>query len=96
MKFTEQEMKNFQSFLIETFEFTEEQQRAIDFQTQMTQEIYNSLLDRCIQIGQDADPTFFRMLETYPNLLEAYAQKNEGKENNVESVNSSNESKTIC
>lgn len=75
MKFTEQEMKNFQSFLIETCEFTEEQIKAIDAQIQMTQDIYDSILSRCTEIGQEADNLFFRMLEEYPELLSKYAQK---------------------
>ena len=33
------------NFLIETFEFTDEQLAAIDYQIPMTQEIYNSVLD---------------------------------------------------
>lgn len=75
IQFTEQEMKNFQSFLIETCEFTKEQIKAIDCQIQMTQDIYDSILNRCTEIGHKADHLFFRMLEEYPELLSKYAQK---------------------
>ena len=56
MEFTEKELKGFWSFLVETFEFTEEQNAAIDHQIPMTQEIYNSILDRCNEIGSDVEP----------------------------------------
>ena len=38
-------------FFIETFEFTDEQLAAIDYQIPMTQEIYDSVLDRCMELG---------------------------------------------
>ena len=43
--------KGFCNFLIETFEFTDEQLAAIDYQIPMTQEIYSSILDRCMELG---------------------------------------------
>ena len=73
--FTEQELKNFWSFLVEIFRFTEEQNDAIDRQIQMTQEIYDSILDRCTEIGPEADPLFYRMLDEYPELMVVNAER---------------------
>lgn len=69
MEFTEKQLKNFWSFLVETFEFTEEQNAAIDHQIPMTQEIYNSILDRCNEIGSDVEPLFLRMLTEYQDFI---------------------------
>ena len=77
MNFTEKELKNFWSFLVETFEFTEEQNAAIDHQIEMTQEIYDSILDKCNEIGSDIEPLFFRMLTEYPEFMSNYADKME-------------------
>ena len=38
-------------FFIEIFELTDEQLAAIDYQIPMTQEIYDSVLDRCMELG---------------------------------------------
>ena len=57
------------NFLIETFEFTDEQLAAIDYQIPMTQEIYDSILDRCMELGTAEDDLFYRMLLEYPDFL---------------------------
>ena len=62
-------------FFVETFEFTDEQLAAIDYQIPMTQEIYDSILDRCMELGTAADDLFNRMLLEYPDFLSVYAQK---------------------
>lgn len=77
MEFTEKQLKNFWSFLVETFEFTEEQNAAIDHQIPMTQEIYNSILDRCNEIGSDLEPLFLRMLTEYQDFMSVYADRME-------------------
>ena len=69
------------NFLIETFEFTDEQLAAIDYQIPMTQEIYNSVLDRCMELGTAADDLFNRMLLEYPDFMFVYAQKIEDEVN---------------
>ena len=53
-------------FFIEIFEFTDKQLAAIDYQIPMTQEIYDSVLDRCMELGTAADDLFYRMLLEYP------------------------------
>lgn len=47
----------------------------------MTQEIYDSILDRCMELGTAADDLFYRMLLEYPDFLSVYAQKIEDEVN---------------
>ena len=75
MEFTEKELKNFWCFLVETFEFDEEQTAAIDKQIPMTQELYNSIMDKCMEIGSEVDPLFYRMLDEYKDFMGVYADK---------------------
>ena len=75
MEFTEKQLKNFWSFLVETFKFDEQQTAAIDHQIPMTQEIFDSILDRCMEIGSDVDPLFNRMLIEYQDFMDVYAEK---------------------
>lgn len=74
-EFTKEELQGMCSFLIETFEFTEEQTAAIDHQIPMTQEMYDSILDRCSEIGRDTDNLFYRMLDEYPNFMAVRAER---------------------
>lgn len=73
--------KELYNFLIEIFEFTDEQLAAIDCQIPMTQEIYDSILDCCMELGTAADDLFYRMLLEYPDFLSVYAQKIEDEVN---------------
>lgn len=77
----EKRNKRLCKFFIETFEFSDEQLAAIDYQIPMTQEIYNSVLDRCMELGTVADDLFYRMLLEYPDFLSVYAQKIEDEVN---------------
>lgn len=43
------------NLLIETFEFTDEQLEVIDYQISMTQDSYNFVLNRCMELGTAAD-----------------------------------------
>ena len=74
-EFTEQELKGMWSFLVESFEFTEEQTAAIDHQAPMTQEMFESILHTCENVGPDMDKLFYRMLDEYPDLMAVYAGK---------------------
>ena len=94
-KLTEKELKNFWSFLVETFEFTEEQNAAIDYQIPMTQEMYDSILDRCEEIGRDADRLFYKMLKEYPDLMSVRADKILEEIKDVELPSLSEEEKEI-
>ena len=69
------------NFLFETFEFTDEQLAAIDYQIPMIQEIYDSILDCCMELGTAADDLFSRMLLEYPDFMSVYAQKIEDEVN---------------
>lgn len=73
--------KGLYDFLIETFEFTDEQLAAIDCQIPMTQEIYNSILNRYAELGLPADDLFDRMLIEYPEFLSNYGQEIEDEVN---------------
>lgn len=84
MEFTEKELKGFWSFLVETFEFTEEQNDAIDHQIPMTQELYNSIMDKCMEIGSDVAPLFHRLLIEYQNFMAVYADRIEEEVKDVE------------
>ena len=75
MEFTDEQLKNGWSFLVQTFEFTEEQNAAIDHQIPMTQTIYDSILERCMEIGEDADKLFYDMLLEYPDFMTEHANR---------------------
>ena len=75
-KFSNQELQGLKSFLVEIFEFTGEQLAAIDHQgPDMTQDMFDSILDRCEELGKDADNLFFRMLKEYPQFTEVRAER---------------------
>lgn len=63
------------NFLLKIFELTDEQLAAIDYQIPMTQAIYNSILDRCTELGAMSDDLFFSLLNEYPEYLSIYDQK---------------------
>lgn len=55
----------FCSSLVETFEFTYVQLELLYYQIPMTQEIYNSILDCCMDMGSIADDLFYRFSSKY-------------------------------
>lgn len=67
--------RNLEEFLTITFEFTDEQLAAIDYQIPMTQEIYDSILDRCMMLGDSVDNLFYRLLVEYPDFMTVYANR---------------------
>lgn len=79
--------RNLEEFLTITFEFTDEQLAAIDYQIPMTQEIYDSILDRCMVLGSSVDNLFYRLLVEYPDFMTVYAnrieQEVEGKYSDI-------------
>jgi len=74
-KLTEKEFRGLWSFLVETFEFTEEQIDAIHRQIPMTQKLFDSILDRFTEIGEDADRLFYAILDEYPDFMDVRANK---------------------
>ena len=67
--------KGLWSFLVETFEFSDKQLAAIDYQIPMTQEIYESILDRSMMLGDSVDNLFYRLLVEYPDFMTVYANR---------------------
>ena len=47
----------------------------------MTQEIFESILERCNELGSAADKTFYRLLKEYPDFTDVYGQKLEKEVN---------------
>ena len=80
MELTREQMENLKSFLLETFAFTEEQNDAMDKQIPMTQELFESIIERCNELGSDADKIFYRLLKEYPDLTGVYGAKIEKKQ----------------
>lgn len=95
MKFTEKMYKNFWGFLVETFEFSEEQTLAIDKQVPMTQEMFDSIMKRCEELGPDVDNLFFRMVEDYPEFSDVYVARIEKEIEGVELPEMTEEEKQL-
>lgn len=81
MNFTDKELKNLWSFIVESMELTDEENAAIEHVIPMTQELYDSILDKCNEIGSDVDNLFFRMLREYPDFMSNYADRLEAELN---------------
>lgn len=81
MDLTNEQMEILKSFLLETFAFTDEQTAAMDQQIPMTQEIFESILERCNELGSAADKIFYRLLKEYPDFTDVYGQKLEKEVN---------------
>lgn len=77
-------MKNdgLRNFLLEVFEFSDEEQLSIDKRQPMTQELFNSCIDKCINLRMDA--LFYRLLDEYPDFLTEYAKSIEEEIKDVE------------
>lgn len=75
MNSTNEQMDNLKSFLLETFAFTEEQTAAIDKKILMSQELLESIIERCNKLGSAADKIFYRLLKEYPEQTEICGAK---------------------
>lgn len=69
-------------FLKITFLMDDEQQKAIDNQIPMTQNLFNSCIERCMEIG--AENHFFQLLEKYPDYVQGYAEEIEKEISRIE------------
>lgn len=69
---TEREKRGLQEFLTLTFYFTDEELKAIDRQRPMTQELFNSCLEKCMRF--QTNRLFYELLEEYPDFLLKYAK----------------------
>ena len=75
MELTREQMENLKSFLLETFAFTEEQNAAMDQQIPMTQEIFESIIERYNELVSAADKIFYRIIMEYPDMTDIYGGK---------------------
>ena len=69
---SEKEKRNFEEFLILTFEFSEDELAVIDKQKLMTMELFSSCLAKCTEWG--LYKLFERLLDEYPELSDKYVQ----------------------
>lgn len=76
------EKRNIDELLIVIFKFSDEELAAIDEQQPMTQELYNSCLDKCMQLG--TDNLFYELLNKYPQFMTEYAKTIEAEIKDVE------------
>ena len=83
-EFTEKDVKGLWSFLVETFILSEDENAAVCHQIPMTQDIYDSILDKCTEIGPDLDRLFYSMLEEYPEYTALRAARIEKTIKDVE------------
>ena len=69
---SEKEKRNFEEFLILTFEFSEDELAAIDKQKPMTMDLFSSCLAKCTEWG--LYKLFERLLDEYPDLTDKYVK----------------------
>ena len=69
---SEKEKRNFEEFLILTFEFSNDELAAIDKQKPMTMELFSSCLVKCTELG--LYKLFERLLDEYPELSDKYVK----------------------
>ena len=74
-EYTKDELKRMWTMLVETFELSEEQLAAIHHQIPMTQELFDSILDKAEDVGPDMDKLFYSMLDEYPEYMSVRADK---------------------
>ena len=67
---SEKEKRNFEEFLILTFEFSDDEMAAIDKQKPMTMKLFSSCLAKCTEHG--LYKLFERLLDEYPELSDKY------------------------
>ena len=73
MDLTNKQKENLKRLVFEMLAFSIEQLEAMDKLIPMTQEIFESILERCNELGPAADKTFYRILDEYPDLADVYA-----------------------
>lgn len=69
---SEKEKRNFEEFLILTFEFSDDELAAIDKQKPMTMELFSLCLAKCTEWG--LYKLFERLLDEYPDLTDKYVK----------------------
>lgn len=61
--------ENFLNSMTVIFEFTEEEDDAIHGFIPMTQEIFDSCMEKCEKIGPRVDKTYQKLIEKYPEFF---------------------------
>lgn len=54
------------------FKFSDEEEDALRGFIPMTQEIFNSCMDKCFQLGSPVEKTFQKLILQYPEFLKKY------------------------
>ena len=57
------------------FAFSEEEMAAMGKIIPMTQEIFDSCMDKCMEAGEAADVDFDYLIEEFPEMAERYMEK---------------------
>lgn len=74
--------KQIQRFMFSMFSFSEEETAAMGKIIPMTQEIFNSCMDKCMQAGEAANVDFDYLIEGFLEMADRY-MKNFFKSKNV-------------
>lgn len=74
-KLTKQQQERMDDFFTRVFYFSEEEQEAIEGWIPMTQKLFDSCIDRCMELGESTDRTSFCLLRQYPDFNKVYADR---------------------
>ena len=55
--------------------FTDEEVDAIHGFIPMTQELFNSCMDKCMDLGSSVEKTFYKLITNHSDFLEGYLDK---------------------
>lgn len=69
MKYEEEQIKK---FLFSMFAFSDEEIAAMGKQIPMTQDIFNSCMDKCMKHGEAADIDFEYLINEFPEFSDVY------------------------
>lgn len=62
-------------FVMLWFKFTREERKAMKKKIPMTQELFDTIVEKCGYIGSSADEIFYTMLEQYPEQLRVNSER---------------------
>lgn len=67
--------KQIQKFMFSMFAFSEDEMAAMGKIITMTQEIFDSCMDKCMEAGEAADVDFNYLIEEFPEMADKYMEK---------------------
>lgn len=67
--------KQIQRFMFSMFAFSEEETAGMGKIIPMTQEIFDSCMDKCMEAGEVADVDFDYLIEEFPEMADKYMEK---------------------